>query len=385
MFCHAGLRKCHVLSCGGRPPPGCAARAPAAGASLAAGFAARAGRGSLFCARFACAGVRGRGRVSRRARFARLTARARRRTPFSSCRTRPSPSCPRLVPGAGYGGKGNPCGNVMECHAMSWRRSVALPSRLALPDSHISFCLVSGYALPAGLRPARFPISSPPASEPGSQPWLPMPPQPAKNEIDRRSCGQNRGWAPARGPGRRLGGVRCEAAEDGCVHAVAPRAGEEASGGSRPASPPVRVGGRLQSCVPPSRQSKGRGRVSLLRFARVSRGRGCAGAGGRIAAARFVRVIARARRHTHLARPFPPGSFSRPPATLLRRKAERRPREPPLSTFILHHLGESQVHSGTKNENIGDFSWAADGMEARRSSSRQARDKSGHDGGVVQA
>ena len=65
-------------------------------------------------------------------------------------------------------------------------------------------------------------------------------------------------------------------------------------------------------------------------FARVSRGGACACAGGRIAAARLARLIARARRRAHLARPFPPGCFSRPPAIAFCRKAERRPRKPPL-------------------------------------------------------
>ena len=71
-------------------------------------------------------------------------------------------------------------------------------------------------------------------------------------------------------------------------------------------------GGRLRSCGPPSRQ--GAGRVSLFRAS--SRGHACAGAGGRIAAARLARLIARARRQTHLARRFPPGRFSRPQPSL---------------------------------------------------------------------
>ena len=60
---------------------------------------------------------------------------------------------------------------------------------------------------------------------------------------------------------------------------------------------------------------------------RACRARPCAG--GRVLRARFARLIARARRRTHVSRPLPPGSFAAP-AALLRRKAERRPREPPL-------------------------------------------------------
>ena len=121
-------------------------------------------------------------------------------------------------------------------------------------------------------------------------------------------------------------------------------------------------GGRFRSCVPPFRQ-KG-GTVSLFRAS--SRGRARGAAGGRIAAARLARLIARARRQTHLARPFPPGCFSRPPAFAFCRKAERRPRKPPLSTFILHHTAKCQAHPGTKNENIGDFSWNAGGTGQQR-------------------
>ena len=143
------------------------------------------------------------------------------------------------------------------------------------------------------------------------------------------------------------------------------------------------VEGRPRSCVPPSRQRAGQGCPCL---ARVSRGRACVGAGGRIAAARLARLIARARRRTHLARPFPPGCFSRPPAIAFCRKAERRPRKPPLSTFILHHMGESQAHPGTKSEYARYLSRNAGGNEpesmpalsSRHASPRHARTCSGH-------
>ena len=81
---------------------------------------------------------------------------------------------------------------------------------------------------------------------------------------------------------------------------------------------------------------KGRDRVSLFRA--PLRGRACAAAGGRIAAARFARVIARARRHTHLARPFPPGSFSRPQPVAFCRNAERRPPGSRLSLLSFYTI-----------------------------------------------
>ena len=78
------------------------------------------------------------------------------------------------------------------------------------------------------------------------------------------------------------------------------------------------------------------GGVSLFRA--PLRGRGCGGAGGRIAAARLARLIARARRRTHLARPFPPGCFSRPPAIAFCRKAERRPPGSRLSLLSFYTI-----------------------------------------------
>ena len=71
---------------------------------------------------------------------------------------------------------------------------------------------------------------------------------------------------------------------------------------------------------------RGKGRDGCPCFARVSRVRACGGAGGRIAAARLVRLIARARRQAHLARPFPPGSFSRPQPSLSAEKPKGGPR-----------------------------------------------------------
>ncbi len=76
----------------------------------------------------------------------------------------------------------------------------------------------------------------------------------------------------------------------------------------QPVSPAVGGEGRSQSCVPPSGQRAGQGCPC---FARIAGGR------GRVSApARFARLIARARRRAHLARPFPPGAFSAPSRSL---------------------------------------------------------------------
>ena len=367
--------QCHEMSCfvmRGPPPPGCAAGALAAGASLAAGFAARAGRGSVTVIRASSFGARGGtgvpvlrafrvcGRAGPRARFAaarfaRLTARARRRTPFSSCRTRPSPSCPDSFRGPGTVGRG-PLRNCheMSCDVMEARCGLLLFALLALP--------------------------------------LPFAPCPVFERVRRRSV-----TLPSRLAGGVGGGPLGECRPSpGCARRFRWR-----ESGPSPGLPRKRGGGgfgRLaaglrrqfgtgivhsHACLLPG---KAKGGTGCPCFARVSRGRGCAGR-GRAYRGGAVRAPDCPRETADAPRPsVPAGVFFAAPAIAFCRKAERRPPgEPPLSTFILHHLGESQVHSGTKNENIGDFSWTADGMEARRSSSRQARDKSGHDGGVVQA
>ena len=127
-------------------------------------------------------------------------------------------------------------------------------------------------------------------------------------------------------------------------------AGAPAAGASLAAGIAARAGavGFGHACLLP-----GKGRDGMSLFRASSRGRARGAAGGRIAAARLARLIARARRQTHLARPFPPGVFSRPPAVAFCRKAERRPREPPLSTFILHHTAKCQAHPGTPDRRAG--------------------------------
>ncbi len=69
-------------------------------------------------------------------------------------------------------------------------------------------------------------------------------------------------------------------------------------------------------------------------FLRANPARAPTPASARLAPARFARLIARARRRTHVSCPFPPGLFSAPAIASLRRKAKRRPRKPP--SLYLH-------------------------------------------------
>ena len=114
--------------------------------------------------------------------------------------------------------------------------------------------------------------------------------------------------------------------------------------------------GQLRSSVPPSGQRAGRGVPVSRAFARARvRGRGRAYRGGAARARDCPRETAGAPRPS-----VPAGVFFAAPAIAFCRNAERRPPgEPPLSTFILHHPGESQASPGTKNENSGDFSSTA--------------------------
>ncbi len=106
-------------------------------------------------------------------------------------------------------------------------------------------------------------------------------------------------------------------------------------------------GGRFRSCVPPFGQRAGRG-VPVLR---AFRGRARAGVGaGAVRAPDCARETA----HAPLALAHA-GSFFGPQPVAFRRNAERRPREPPLSTFIIHHTAKCQARPGTKNENEGDY------------------------------
>ena len=101
-------------------------------------------------------------------------------------------------------------------------------------------------------------------------------------------------------------------------------------------------------------RGKGRDRVSLFcaRFACARlRGRGRAFRGGAVRARDCPRETA------HAPRPsVPAGVFFAAPAIAFCRNAERRPREPPLSTFILSHFASGQALPGTKGEISGDFS-----------------------------
>ena len=118
--------------------------------------------------------------------------------------------------------------------------------------------------------------------------------------------------------------------------------------------------------------AKGGTGVPVLRAFRVC-GRAGRGAGGRIAAARLVRLIARARRRTHLACPFPPGSFSRPPAGCFLQK--RGKAAPGAASLYFHSTPYRQMSSLlariiSKNENEISFPGNAG---ARRCVSRTAR------------
>ena len=148
----------------------------------------------------------------------------------------------------------------------------------------------------------------------------------------------------------------------GCVNPVAPAPpARRRARALRPASPPVRGEGRLRSCVPPSRQSKGRDGVPVSRvIARAwVRGRGRAYRGGAARAPDCARETPDAPRPS-----VPAGVFFAAPAIAFCRKAERRPRKPPLSTFILHHTAKCQAHPGTGNENPGYFARNAGRNEA---------------------
>ena len=98
------------------------------------------------------------------------------------------------------------------------------PRPSSLPHAHISFCLVSGALagraasrsaprLPSRRRGSPLHPIRHPGLRAGVHPWLSMPPQPVESKLNRwglprtpiRGCRQDRGWAPARGPGRRLG------------------------------------------------------------------------------------------------------------------------------------------------------------------------------------
>ena len=150
MFCHAGAASaglCGQGFGGGCEPCGRFRRQFGAKVGCSHSCLLR-GKGRDGCPCFArvsrvraCGGAGGRIAA---ARFVRLIARARRRTPLSSCRTRPLRHAPTRSGGRARREE-DPCGNVMKCHAMSWRRSVALPSRLAgRPLGVTGLCRASG-------------------------------------------------------------------------------------------------------------------------------------------------------------------------------------------------------------------------------------------------
>ncbi len=119
---------------------------------------------------------------------------------------------------------------------------------------------------------------------------------------------------------------------------------------------------QLLSPGPVSPLPRACGGVPVLRAFRV-RARAGVGAGA-------VRApdCARETAHAPLA-PAHAGGFFGPQPVAFCRNAERRPRKPPLSTFIIHHTARCQAHTGTKNESAGGNGARID---ARRPSSRHA-------------
>ncbi len=187
-----------------------------------------------------------------------------------------------------------------------------------------------------------------------------MPPA-AESGANRRGCGENRGWAPARGPGRRMEDVQCNATGRRCVNpvALAGEDGREPHGvtGLCRASPAAALNaaddtnggigaaasagaergadGSLADSVRDDNRGVLLHRSSSMSFAlpaavlpaagpcfaRTARGRGRP-----LAPARFAHLIARARRRTHLSRAFLRG-FSRmaPPGRATPKKRLRIP------------------------------------------------------------
>ena len=194
--------------------------------------------------------------------------------------------------------------------------------------------------------------------------------------------GASQGWAPARGPGRRVGHG---AGFDGSLPGFARRFRWRGSG--PPPSLPRKRGRRLRAaCGRFHRRSgarvgcshrclllRGQGRdgrsLFCARFACAGvRARGRAYRGGAVRARDCPRETAGAPRPSVPARVF----FAAPASRFLQKRRKAAPGEPPLSTFILHHVAKCQARVRTKNENTGDFSWNAGGTGARRSSSRHA-------------
>ncbi len=107
--------------------------------------------------------------------------------------------------------------------------------------------------------------------------------------------------------------------------------------------------------------SQGRDGVSLFRAS--SRAGLRARAGGRFAAARLARLIARAPvraaagRAEDVPSPSARAGGLRPPAMLSAEKPKGGPGSRLSLMPILHHFAESQAHEGTKDGNTGQFSY----------------------------
>ncbi len=221
--------------------------------------------------------------------------------------------------------------NVMVCHVLSWARPATScfsrssrclwRSRHALNLSSLPSWPVPLFVTPAPACPRLR------AGKPGSN----------HGPLCRRSrwrTGSTTGACPPRLRGDRL-----------------PRSG--ATGASLAAGFSAGAGRGSVAVMRASFGAKGGTRgVPVSRAFRV-RARAGVGAGA-------VRApdCARETAHAPLA-PAHAGGFFGPQPVAFCRNAERRPRKPPLSTFIIHHTAKCQAHPGTENEKTGDFSWNA--------------------------
>ena len=150
------------------------------------------------------------------------------------------------------------------------------------------------------------------------------------------------------------------AAECHVLSCRAVSAGLSARSSSRAAARVSAVGvGFGHACLLP-----GKGRDGMSLFCAPLRGRACGGAGGRIAAARFARVIARARRADAPRPSVPAGVFFAAPAIAFCRKAERRPPGSRLSLLSFYTISPNVKHRCEQKKKVpvetrpGSMPWA---------------------------
>ena len=164
----------------------------------------------------------------------------------------------------------------------------------------------------------------------------------APMEMPGTSPGMTGRGMTGRGPGRRSGSV--SGGGETARNVMFCHAGLFPPGCRR--GPPLGLRRGSVSVMRASFQASGGTGVSLFRAS--SRGRARGAAGGRIAAARLARLIARARRQTHLARPFPPGCFSRPPAGRFLQKSRKA--APEAASLYFHSTPYRQMSSPSGNK-----------------------------------